>query len=128
MKSIIFSICLLFSIEGLAVTWKKFNENSMGDSCVDVDSIQKRNNVVYYWRLFDYLNPSPIGVNSSVSEFTVDCVAEKLTWLGSTYYSQRMGKGKVIKKRKSRRTLFPRPNTVEYITMKFACNYKQLNT
>ena len=39
-----------------------------------------------------------------------------------------MGKGEVIKEGKFNRRMFPRPETVDYITMKFVCNYKQLNT
>ncbi len=128
MKSIIFTILILSSLNAFAVSWKKFSENRMGNSYVDVDSIKKRNNVVYYWRLFDYSEPSPIGVKSSISKFTVDCLSEKITWLSSTYYSQPMGKGKVIKEKTSNKTLFPRPDSVEYTTMKYACNYKQLNT
>jgi hypothetical protein len=100
----------------------------MGDSYVDVDNIKKRDNIVYYWRLFDYFEPSPIGVNSSISKFTVNCVNEKITWISSTYYSQSMGKGEVLKEKITNKTLYPRPNTVEFITMKFACKYKQLKT
>ena len=39
-----------------------------------------------------------------------------------------MGKGEVIKEGTFNRRMFPRPDTVDYITMKFVCNYKQLNT
>tara|TARA_S200000501_G_C20466133_1_gene587300 strand:+ start:179 stop:565 length:387 start_codon:yes stop_codon:yes gene_type:complete len=128
MKLLTYIIILFYPLNCIAVSWKKFGQNQMGNSYVDVDNIQKINNVVYYWRLFDYAQTSPIGVNSSVSKFTVDCVADKLTWIDSTYYSEPMGKGKVVKVKKSNRTLFPRPGTIEYTTMKFACNYKQLNT
>ena len=128
MKFIAFSILLLFSINGFALNWKKFYENPMGDSYVDIDNITKRNNVVYYSRLFDYLKPSPIGVNSSISEFTADCISEKITWICSVYYSQQMGKGSVVKEGTFNRRLYPRPDSVDYMTMKFVCNFKQLNT
>ena len=39
-----------------------------------------------------------------------------------------MGKGEVIKEGNFNRRMFPRPDTVDYITMKFVCSYKQLNT
>ena len=128
MKQILPFIILFYSTNCLAVSWKSFGNNSMGYSYVDVDSINKRNNIVDYTRLFDYSQTSPIGVNSSISRFTVDCLSEKLTWKSSIYYSKAMGKGKIIKKRKSKKTLYPRPGTIEFITMKFACSYKQLNT
>ena len=128
MRLIFFHLLFLFSANVLAANWQKVYVNPMGDSYVDVNNLQKRNNVVYYSRLFDYTQPSPIGVNSSVSQFTVDCIGEKITWLSSKYYKGRMGKGEVIKEGNFNRRMFPRPDTVDYITMKFVCNYKQLNT
>ena len=97
MRLVFFHLLLLFSANVLATNWQKVYINPMGDSYVDVNNLQKRNNVVYYSRLFDYTQPSPIGVNSSVSQFTVDCIGEKITWLSSKYYKGRMGKGEVIK-------------------------------
>ncbi len=128
MHLIFFSLLFLFSANVFATNWQRVYINPMGESYVDVNNLQKRNNVVYYSRLFDYTQPSPIGVNSSVSQFTVDCIGEKITWLSSKYYRGRMGKGEVIKEGKFNRRMFPRPETVDYITMKFVCNYKQLNT
>ena len=97
MRLVFFHLLLLFSANLLATNWQKVYINPMGDSYVDVNNLQKRNNVVYYSRLFDYTQPSPIGVNSSVSQFTVDCIGEKITWLSSKYYKGRMGKGEVFK-------------------------------
>ena len=128
MQLISFSLLFLFSSSVFATNWQKVYINPMGESYVDVNNLEKRNNVVYYSRLFDYTQPSPIGVNSSVSQFTVDCIGEKITWLSSKYFKGRMGKGEVIKEGNFNRRMFPRPDTVDYITMKFVCNYKQLNT
>ena len=128
MKTLIFSTLLLITINGFAFNWKKFYENPMGESYVDIDNISKRNNVVYYSRLFDYLQTSPIGVNSSISNFSVDCISEKITWISSIYYSKQMGKGDVVKKGTFNKRLYPRPDTVDYETMKFVCNFNQLNT
>ena len=77
MRLALFHFLLLFSASVLATNWQKVYKNPMGDSYVDVNNLQKRKNVVYYSRLFDYTQPSPIGVNSSVSQFTVDCIGEK---------------------------------------------------
>ena len=128
MRWVFFHLLFLFSATVLATNWQRVYTNPMGESYVDVNNLQKRNNVVYYSRLFDYTQPSPIGVNSSVSQFTVDCIGEKITWLSSKYYKERMGKGEIIKEGNFNRRMFPRPDTVDYITMKFVCNYKQLNT
>ena len=128
MRWVFFHLLFLVSADVLATNWQRVYTNPMGASYVDVNNLQKRNNVVYYSRLFDYTQPSPIGVNSSVSQFTVDCIGEKITWLSSKYYKERMGKGEIIKEGNFNRRMFPRPDTVDYITMKFVCNYKQLNT
>ena len=128
MRLVLFHLLFLFSANVLATNWQRVYINPMGESYVDVNNLQKRNNVVYYSRLFDYTQPSPIGVNSSVSQFTVDCIGEKITWLSSKYYKGRMGKGEIVKEGNFNRRMFPRPDTVDYITMKFVCNYKQLNT
>ena len=126
MKKIIFTVLILFSINGFAANWKKVGETTTGISYVDVDNIKKRNSVAFYWRLFDYLGPSQNGVDSTISKFKVDCLYEKLTWISSVYYSQPMGEGKIIKEGTFNKVQYPRPNTVEYITMKFACNSKKL--
>ena len=128
MRCLIFFIMCFDVSSTLAANWQKVYENPMGNSYVDVDTLNKRNNVVYYSRLFDYFQTSPIGVNSSVSEFSVDCISEKITWLSSKYFNQRMGRGEIVKKGNFNRRMYPRPDTVDYITMKFVCNYRQLNT
>ena len=44
----------------------------MGDFYVDVDSIKKRNGLIYYWKMTDYLEP--IGNSySSTGKRIVDC-------------------------------------------------------
>ena len=128
MKITLLSLLILITANCFAANWKMVNENPMGTSYIDVDTISKHNNRVYFWRLLDYPNPSPIGVYSSVSEFNVDCVSEKITWLSSAYFSKSMGMGKIIKEGTFNRTLYPRPDSAEFEMMKFACNFRQLNT
>jgi len=95
MKITLFSIILLFSINGFAANWKKLSENKSGSSFyVDVENIKKNNGFVYYWILIDYLKSTKIGTYSDISEYKVNCVDEKQTWLSNTFYSQPMAKGK----------------------------------
>ena len=89
MKTILFSILLLFSINGFAFNWKEVAENSDGDSFyVDVDNIKKHNGLVYFWMLTDLIEPFQSGTNSYIDKNKVDCIEEKRTWLSSTSYSQ----------------------------------------
>ena len=47
MKFLTYIIILFLPLNCIAVTWKKFGQNQMGYSYVDVDNIQKINNVVF---------------------------------------------------------------------------------
>jgi len=124
MKTILFSILILFSINGFAFNWKMIGENTIGSSFyVDIDNIKKRNGLVYYWTLDDYLEPPDVRFNSIISKFKVNCVEEKQTWLNGTYYSQSMGRRKIIVEDNSDETQYPKPNSVGYIVMKSVCNY-----
>jgi len=124
MKTILFSILILFSINGFAFNWKKVSENDMGDSYyVDIDNIKKRNGLIYYWELDDYLEPFKDGTNSAIDKYKVDCVEEKQTLLNGTFYSQSMGRGKIILEDTPNKILYPKPKSVGYVVMKFVCNY-----
>ena len=122
MKTILFSILILFSINGFAFNWKKVGENQSGDFYVDVDNIKKPNGLVYYWRLVDYIQSST-PANSAINKYKVDCGEEKQTLLNETYYSQSMGKGRIIGEDTPNEILYPKPKEVRYIVMKFVCIY-----
>ena len=123
MKKLLLLTLLCFSINGFAFNWKKVTESVMGDSVyVDVDNIKKRNGIVYYWQLADYLEPTSGGTNSSISKYRVNCVEEKQTWLNATWYSQSMGKGRITGESNLNEIQYPKPNSVGYSVMKFACD------
>ena len=96
MKTILFSMLLLFSINGFSFNWKMVAEESGSTFYVDVDNIKKRNGFVYYWNLVDYIEPTKIGAYSDISKYRADCVDEKQTWLSNTFYSQPLAEGKII--------------------------------
>ena len=97
MKIILFSIILLFSINGFAANWTNISENNSGSSFYfDVEIIKKHKGFVYFWILIAYLKSTEIGTHSDISEYKVNCVDEKQTWLSNTFYSQPMAKGEII--------------------------------
>ena len=121
MKVIFFTTLLLFSLNGFAFNWKKVVE--IGNSFyVDVDTIKKHNGLVYYWQLTDYIEPSPYGDYSSITKYKVDCGEEKQIFLSGTYYSQPMGKGRITSEGTTNSIEHPKPNTIRYALMKFACD------
>tara|TARA_A100001015_G_scaffold219071_1_gene246331 strand:+ start:511 stop:891 length:381 start_codon:yes stop_codon:yes gene_type:complete len=122
MEFIFFATLLLFSINGFAQNWEFVVKSKDGDTFyIDIDNIKKHKGLVYYWMLVDRLEPTTIGVNSSISKFKVDCVIEKLTRINSTFYSQSMGRGKIITESTPENIQYPKPNSVGYVVMKFAC-------
>ena len=63
------------------------------------------------------------NANSAINKYKVNCVEEKTTWLNATFYSQSMGKGRIIFEGSPNEIQYPKPNEVAHIVMKFACNY-----
>ena len=131
MKTILFSILILFSINGFAFNWMKVTENSMGDAYIDVDSIKKSNGLVYCQVLIDNLKSIAGGPYSSIGKWKVDCRNEKVVWLSLSSHSESMGKGKVTTANyhssnliglTPNKTLYPILNSPYYNLMKFACD------
>ncbi|MAC67523.1 MAG: hypothetical protein CMK54_05905 [Proteobacteria bacterium] len=123
MKTILFSILLLFSINGVAHNWKKVAKNKDGSSFyIDGDNMKKHNRLVYFWELSDFLEPLSGGVNSAISKYKVDCTEEKQTHLNLTFYSQSMSKGRILYEFSPNKIEYPKPKEIGYIVMKFACD------
>ena len=131
MKNCFLSIIFLLSFSVNANNWKEFGKDSNGQvHYVDIDNIKEVNGVIYYWSLMDFSETTNLGTRSNVSEYKVDCIDKKQTWLSYTYFSESMGKGKKIT------SLVPvwnhygstlneirslTPNSIEYRLMRFVC-------
>ena len=122
MKKLLILYLFCFSVNGSAVNWKKVVVDKSGDSYyVDIENIKKRDGLLYYSRLEDFFEPKS-GNYSFIRKFKVDCVEEKRTWLSDTFYNQPMGKGKVTGKIMPNEISRPKPNSIGYVVMKFACD------
>jgi hypothetical protein len=73
--------------------------------------------------LSDYLEPLDGGINSVINKYNVNWVEEKRTCLNVTYYSQSMGKGRILFEDSPNKIKYPRPKSLEHTAMKFVCNY-----
>ena len=97
MKIIFFLLLFSLSSHGHTANWMNFGQNKKDSTFyVDVENIKKNNGFVYYWILIDYLKSTEIGTYSNISQYKVNCVDERQTWLSNTFYSQPMAKGKII--------------------------------
>ncbi|OUV03037.1 MAG: hypothetical protein CBC42_04460 [Betaproteobacteria bacterium TMED82] len=123
MKKILLLILICFSANGFAVNWKRVVVDRSGDSYyVDVENIKKINGLLYYSRLEDYLEPRN-GDYSFIRKFKVDCTEGKRTWLSDTFFNRPMGKGKITGEINPNKISYPKPSSIGYVVMKFACDY-----
>ena len=76
--------------------WKKIGHNSDGDvGYVDLSSIKKVGNKVYYFDLLDYVTPTDAGHLSGRTYKEVNCLNLSYRFLKDFYYLEPMGNGKV---------------------------------
>ena len=123
MKKLLLTYLLCFCLNAYAFNWKKVIVDRSGDSYyVDVDNLKKRNGLLYYSRLEDYREPKN-GDYSFIRKFKVDCLDGKRIWLSDTYYSRPMGKGKITGEIYPKEISYPKPNSIGYVVMRFACDY-----
>ena len=126
MKKLIL-ICLLTSpINGFAVKWEKLTKGYDGNFIyVDVNNIETNEGRVYYSSLIDFLKPTGKSY-SLVSKYKVDCGEEQMTWLSTNYYSQPMGKGKIISKSTVEQIRLPQTDTIARMELLFVCKWSKL--
>ena len=89
-----------------------------------VDNLKKRNGLLYYSRLEDYLEPKN-GDYSFIRKFKANCSEGKRIWLSDTFYDQPMGKGKITGEINPKEISYPKPNSIGYVVMRFSCDYVQ---
>lgn len=83
---------LMFSSASFA-EWKKVSRNVAGDIYyVDFDSIRKHGGFVYFWKLTNYLKPSPYGDLSYKTYHEGDCKLYRQKVLTGVSHKQPMGR------------------------------------
>ena len=150
MKTILFSILLLFSINGFAYKWKWFGEIKLGVVYVDKDSIEDRTDmwketikkarevenfeleekakkalITERGKIYDYwrLTDHTLWGSSTIVGFKVDCVNEIQTIQHITIFNQPMAKGSITQQLRHNTIEKVEPKSVEYAAMKFVCDY-----
>ena len=106
--------------------WKKIGSSTRGDVFyVDLSTVKKVGNNVFYFTLKDYVKPSEYGDLSSKIYMEVNCLNLSYRYLKDFYYIEPMGNGEPS-------TVFDEvgewTNNTEgsmgEAVRKFACNYK----
>tara|TARA_Y100000817_G_C16436635_1_gene358770 strand:+ start:95 stop:493 length:399 start_codon:yes stop_codon:yes gene_type:complete len=126
-KALIISIFLyIFSIANCFAdfNWKKIGSNTDGDvSYVDLSSIKKVGNNVFFFRLMDYIKPNEQGDLSSKIYFEVNCLDLSFRYIKDFYYKQPMGNGEYTIYDKIGEWENNTKGSIGEGVRKFACNY-----
>ena len=126
MKKLIFILLILTSTNAFAdYNWKKISTSPKGDNVyVDLTSIKRSGNNVYFLKLRDYLKPDQYGDLSNIIYHEVNCSNMEFKFLKDFYYTQPMGNGEpsTINNKMSEWSVAPQGSIGETI-FKFVCKY-----
>ena len=123
MKKLLLLSFLWFSINTYAASWEKVVDVDGDTYYVDLENIKRHNGYIYYWTMYDYLEPMPkLGFLSGIGKYKVDCQQKKQTWISLSLYSQNMGKGKLLSDEKPNQTIYLQPQMPMFKAMEFVCN------
>ena len=127
-KILIISVFLyIFSISNCFAdfNWKKIGSNIDGDvSYVDLSSIKKVGNNVFYFSLMDYIKPTDQGDLSSKIYFEVNCLDLSYRYIKDFYYKEPMGNGEYTIYDKIGEWENNTKGSISEVARKFVCNYR----
>lgn len=79
--------------------WKKIGIGQHGDRYIDINNVQRKNGIVYYWSVEDYINPIRMDdedVKSAKIYMYINCKKSEVTTKYIYFYSDQMGEGKSV--------------------------------
>ena len=102
-----------------AVEWQKVDESDGRSFYVDIASLKKQDEFVYYSELIDF-KEAIYGALSRISTFKANCATMEQANLSITSYTGQMGKYIVINEAKNNGTRFIKNS--QSSTLRFACD------
>ena len=120
MKVLLFTVTVnvfVFST-AFAIDWQKVDELDGKSFYVDIASIEKQDEFVYYSELIDF-EEAIYGALSRISTFKANCATMERANISITSYTGQMGKYIVINEAKNDGTRFAKDP--QSSTLKFAC-------
>ena len=106
--------------------WKKISTNkNKDDYFIDLNTILKRDEYVYYWELVDLNSPLEVIVLSIASPVQVDCVKEGKRSTILYLYDQSMGEGNMLQTidLPDATWQYPTPGSIHLKFIKYVCDY-----
>ena len=127
-KTLVISIFLfIFSTTNCFAdfNWKKIGSTTSGHvSYVDLSSIKKVDNNVFFFRLMDYVKPTNQGDLSSKIYFEVNCLDLSFRYIKDFYYKEPMGNGEYRIFDEIGEWENNTKGSIGETTREFVCNYK----
>tara|TARA_B100000989_G_C19459042_1_gene435398 strand:+ start:236 stop:628 length:393 start_codon:yes stop_codon:yes gene_type:complete len=127
-KFILSLICFLISFPCFA-KWKKIIENKNFTQFVEINSIEKKNGVIYLWTLKDFKKKQKDGEQSLKLYSRFSCKEIKYETLSIISYKTKMGKGRDFSYKKNvkdysdnTKWIFPQKSDEGYELIKAICN------
>ena len=118
MKFPLFFFPVFVFSSAFATGWQKVDELDGKSYYVDITSIKKQNEFVYYSELIDF-KEAIYGALSRISTFKANCSTMERANISITSYTGQMGKYIVINEAKNDGTRFIKDS--QSSTLKFAC-------
>lgn len=129
MIKLLLFLVLIFATLSVNAKWLLMNEDDEVSIYIETNSIKRKDNVVTYWKLFDYSVEQTfnnINYFSSKEKYETNCNTEEGASLLISFTSAKMGKGKSVYSYKAEQKNFiPNiPDTIGYTIYKFVCKRK----
>ena len=118
MKGHLFIFSVFIFSTALAINWQKVDELDGKSFYVDIGSIKKQDEFIYYSELIDF-EEAIYGALSRISTFKANCATMERANISITSYTGQMGKYIIINEAKNDGTRFIKEP--QSSTLKFAC-------
>jgi hypothetical protein len=123
MKRIIIILSILCSLKSYG-DWDFHSSSLQGETFfLQLNTVKKENDNVYFWYLKNYLMPNKFGDLSSIVYVKGDCSLNRLKYLSYIWFKEPMGKGAGERSNKESEWEYPASDSVGIDLLNDACNY-----
>ena len=117
----LFMFLFVFSSICLA-EWKKITDDENVEIFLNFKEIRKKNELIYFWQLNNYVNPLREKIHSIKIYIKVDCKKNKFNPLTFSYHVEPMGLGEAdIKNNEQTKWILAKSKSKQKLILKTAC-------
>ena len=129
MKVAIYSIFFFLISFQCYSKWEKIHEDKIFTEYLEVDTVNKVNDIIFIWSLIDYKEPQKNGNLSTKYYSMYDCIEKKYKVLSIIEYKTNMGKGRNFRYTKNitnessdENWIYPSKDSTDYIKINSICS------